>query len=75
MSDPGLGQRVSRLEEILRRLEREDLELEEALSLFEEGIGHVREAETLLRTAELRVEKLLERSDGSVVTQPFDEKA
>jgi exodeoxyribonuclease VII small subunit len=63
MNEPGLGQRVARLEQILGRLEREDLELEEALSLFEEGVAHVREAEKLLQVAELRVERLLERED------------
>jgi len=36
--------------------------LEEALQLFEEGVGHVREAERVLSAAELRVEELL--SDG-----------
>lgn len=66
----GLGPRVARLEQILSRLEREDLELDEALVLFEEGVGHVREAERLLRAAELRVERLLERPDGGVTTRP-----
>jgi exodeoxyribonuclease VII small subunit len=61
MNQPGLGQRVARLEQILGRLEREDMELEEALALFEEGVAHVREAEQLLRVAELRVERLLDR--------------
>jgi len=70
MTDSGLGPRISRLEQILARLEREDLELEEALALFEEGVGHVREAERLLRVAELRVEHLLERADGTVETRP-----
>jgi len=73
MNQPGLGQRVARLEQILGRLEREDLELEEALSLFEEGVTHVREAEKLLQVAELRVERLLEREDRTADDQPQPE--
>ncbi|MFS8636611.1 MAG: exodeoxyribonuclease VII small subunit [Gemmatimonadota bacterium] len=56
----GLEARLSRLETIVSALEREDLELDEALALFEEGIGHLREAQALIRTAELRIEQLLD---------------
>ena len=64
--DAGRGEAMS-VEERLRRLDRivaaldaEDVELEESLELFEEGIGHVRAAEKLLSEAELRVEELIE---------------
>ena len=38
---PTLGDDLKRLEEIVRRLEDETLELEAALSLFEEGVGRL----------------------------------
>lgn len=57
--DPSLETRLGRLEEILARMESDDVELEEALALFEEGVRHVRSAETILSAAELRVEELL----------------
>jgi exodeoxyribonuclease VII small subunit len=57
---PTLEQRLDRLDEIVRTLERDDLELEKALQLFEEGVGHLRHAQELLATAELRIERLLE---------------
>jgi exodeoxyribonuclease VII small subunit len=60
--------RLRRLEEIMTRLEADDVPLEEALELFEEGVGHVRAAEKILATTELKVEELL--SDGS--TGPLD---
>ena len=60
--DTSLEARLSRLEEILARMESDEVALEEALQLFEEGVGHVREAERVLSAAELRVEELL--SDG-----------
>lgn len=59
--------RLSRLEAIVSALEREDLELEEALELFEEGIGHLRAAREVLERAELRIERLLEGPDGPVL--------
>ena len=60
--------RLKRLEEILARMESDDVGLEEALKLFEEGVGHVREAEKVLTQAELRVEELL--ADGR--TRPLE---
>lgn len=51
--------RLRRLEEIVSQLETEDLELDKALALFEEGVSHVKEAESALAAAELRVEELL----------------
>ena len=54
-----LEKRLRRLEEILARMESDEVALEEALRLFEEGVGHVREAENVLSEAELRVEELL----------------
>jgi len=69
-----IERRISRLEEIVSRLEREELELDEALRLFEEGIGHLREVRGMLRSAELRVEQLIEEADGSFTTEPFREE-
>ena len=71
---PSLQDRLGRLEEIVRRLEADDLELESALSLFEEGVEHVRRAEQILRTAELRVEELLGPADG-LLTRPLEEES
>ncbi len=58
-----LEARLLRLEEILARMEADEVPLEEALELFEEGVAHVREAERVLSKAELRVEELLEGGD------------
>jgi exodeoxyribonuclease VII small subunit len=65
-----LETRLERLEEIARRLEREELELDEALALFEEGIGHLREARQLLGHAELRIERLIRDLDGEPAIEP-----
>ncbi len=60
--------RLRRLEEIVGQLETEDLELDRALAIFEEGVVHVREAERALAAAELRVEELL--GDGDTTEHP-----
>jgi exodeoxyribonuclease VII small subunit len=52
-------QMMERLEAITARLEKEDLELEEGLRLFEEGVGLIREARQRLGAAGARVEQLV----------------
>ena len=69
--EPGLEERLRRLEEILAALESDELELEVSLSLFEEGVRHIREAEKTLSAATLRVDEVL--SGGQ--TQPLDSEA
>jgi exodeoxyribonuclease VII small subunit len=59
-----LEARLVRLELIVAALEREDLELEEALQLFEEGVGHIRATREILAASELRIEHLLEDGSG-----------
>ena len=68
-----LEARLRRLEEIAGKLEADDLELDRALALFEEGVVHVKEAEKALSTAELRVEELLGQEDD-LGTKPLDEE-
>ena len=54
-----------RLEEIVAELESDDLQLDSALRLFEEGIERLREASADLARAESRVALLVEQSDGA----------
>ena len=61
--------RLRRLEEILGQLESDEVELERALALFEEGVALVREAEKVLSATQLRVDELL--AGGR--TTPFEE--
>ncbi|MCC6244370.1 MAG: exodeoxyribonuclease VII small subunit [Gemmatimonadaceae bacterium] len=58
-------QSLQRLEEIVRDLERTDLDLDRALVLFEEGISHLREAGQALQQVDARVQQLVEAADGS----------
>ncbi|HUF28400.1 MAG TPA: exodeoxyribonuclease VII small subunit [Gemmatimonadaceae bacterium] len=57
---------LARLEEIVAELEGDELELDAALRLFEEGIERLRDASAGLARAEERVKLLVERLDGTV---------
>ena len=54
-----LGQAIDRLEDIVKRLERDELELEEALGLFDEGMELIRKAELDLTESEGRLKQVL----------------
>lgn len=69
VESPTLEARLKRLEEILAQLEADEVELERALALFEEGVALVRDAEKTLSETELRVEELL--AEGG--TKPLEE--
>ncbi len=65
-SPASLQEELRRLEEIVRKLESNDLDLDGALALFEEGIGRLRAARERLQDAEVRIQKVLERADGTL---------
>jgi exodeoxyribonuclease VII small subunit len=62
---------LTRLEEVVRKLESPQLSLDEAMKLFEEGVELSRECQKQLEEAEGRVEILLKKSDGKLTTEPF----
>jgi exodeoxyribonuclease VII small subunit len=57
--------RLKRLEQIVSELESDQIELEKALALFEEGVSCLRAATEELGKVEARVQRLVERADGS----------
>jgi exodeoxyribonuclease VII small subunit len=57
---------LKRLEEIVGELEGDEIELERALALFEEGVKNLRAATEQLGKVEARVQRLVERTDGSL---------
>ena len=64
--DPGLDGRLKRIEEIVAALDSDSLGLDDALALFEEGVGHLRSAQEILARTELRVEELIGPEGGEV---------
>lgn len=57
---------LERLETIVRALEQEDLDLDRALELFEEGVTRLKAARELLQQSELTVKRVLEAADGTL---------
>ena len=68
---PSLQSDLARLEAIVRALEAPDVDLDQALVLFEEGVGRLRDARERLAAAELRLTQLREAAagDADVVDQ------
>jgi len=65
---------LKRLEEVLDSLEHGELNLEEAVKAFEEGVGLVRFCHGRLDEVERRVELLLKDEAGRFITKPFPEE-
>ena len=56
---------LARIESIVLELERDDLELDRALALFQEGVERLRSAAAALARIEEQVHLLVEHPDGS----------
>lgn len=64
--------KLGRLEEIVQKMEKGELALEESLKLFEEGIKLSRECHQRLNEAEAKVKKLVSiDAQGKPVTADF----
>jgi exodeoxyribonuclease VII small subunit len=69
---PSLEQDLNRLDAIVRALEAEDLDLDRALALFEEGIERLRTARERLTEAGVRLRQLREAADGGLKLDDLD---
>jgi len=70
---PDFGAELARLEEIVRRLEGEDLDLDDALQLFEDGVERLRRARAELAAAEARVRQVLAERGGGLRFESLDD--
>lgn len=66
---------MSRLEQIVRAMERGDVPLEESLKLFQEGTALVKDCGKLLDKAEQQVTKIVTQADGSPAEEVFADAA
>jgi len=67
------AEQLERLEEIVRRLEGEELDLDAALKLFEEGVERLRQARDRLTAAEIQVKQVLADQAGDVRVEDLDD--
>lgn len=63
---------LDRLEEITSILEKEDLELEQSLALFEEAVGLLKASKSKLTESRSKVEKLLGSLEEGVSAEELD---
>ena len=63
---------LAKLENIIEALEDGDLPLNESIKTFEEGVKLTKHCQELLTKAELKIQKLLEKDDGSLDLEDFD---
>ena len=62
---------LARLEAIVAELEHNDVPLDRALKLFEEGVTRLRSASAQLSQAEAQVQQLLEEPGGTFRLDPL----
>ena len=72
MGERKFEEALQRLEEIVAALEGGDLDLEESLAMFEEGIKLSRWCTAKLNEAEQRIEMLVQEGDEPPTRQPFE---
>ncbi len=72
---PSFEQSLSRLEEIVRHLEKGDLPLNDTLALYEEGTGLIASCSKMLDDAEQKVVRLKKGPDRAPVETEFEEEA
>ena len=72
MAKKNFEKALDELEDIVQRLDENDLSLDEALSLFEEGIKLSRFCSQKLDAVENKVEILLKDDEGNLKKEPFE---
>lgn len=71
----GFEQSLKRLEEIVDRLEGDDLDLEQSLALFEEGVKLAEACGMRLDAAEKKVTLLIKDRERGLLETPFPDPA
>ncbi len=71
MSKDNFEDSMKRLEEIVNELEKGDLNLDESVKKFEEGMKISKQCNKILQDAEKKITILLE-NDGEIIEENFD---
>lgn len=72
MDKMSFEQAITRIDEIVKTLEKGDAPLEKSLTLFEEGTSLIKFCGKLLDSAEQKVVRLQKGPDGEPEETPFD---
>lgn len=71
-TQPDFGKELERLEAIVRQLETPDLDLDQALKLFEEGVERLRSARDRLNAAQAKVKQVISDHAGTLKVDDLD---
>ena len=71
MENKSFEDKMLRLEQIVRALEKGDAPLEASLNLFQEGTQLVADCGKILDEAELQIKKIVPGADGKPVEEDF----
>jgi exodeoxyribonuclease VII small subunit len=71
---PKFEEGLASLEKLVDELENGDLGLDEAMKRFEKGVKLSAQLQAALETAQRKVEKLAQGSEGEAVLEPFDDE-
>ncbi len=63
---------LKQLETIAEQIERGSIGLEESIDKYEEGMALVKQCRDILTKAELKIQQLQQRGDGTILTTKFD---
>ena len=66
-----LEEAMRRLDEVVNELNREDVELEKAMKLYEEGVRLIALCQAKLEEAERTIRILTIDNDGEILEEPF----
>ncbi len=67
------GAELERLEAIVRNLEDSEVDLDEALELFQEGVKRLKNARKLLQDTELTVKQVIDAADAGLPDDDVDD--
>jgi len=70
VKDMNFEEALAELETIVRQLEQGDVELEKSIAIYERGAELKKHCEARLKSAELKVEQIVQGGDGEPKTEP-----
>ena len=71
MAEDSFDKGLKKLEDIVERLDRGEISLEESLNLFEDGINIARELTRKLDESQKRIDILTKAKDGKISVKSF----
>ena len=74
MKEMTFEEKMQRLEQIVRALEKGDVPLEESLKMFQEGTALAADCGKMLDNAELQVKMIVPGKDGAPVEEDFTDE-